>query len=126
MKISNIKIAAILSAAVLFTGCSNFLDIVPDERPTEEDAFANIYAAENFLYSCYSPIPNPRNSTGAIDLFTTDEVVTAFEHETFAQFPKGQFTAPNPVISYWQSLSKGLRQIYILIENVDMPPALSN
>lgn len=126
MKISNIKIAAILSAAVLFTGCSNFLDIVPDERPTEEDAFANIYAAENFLYSCYSPIPNPRNSTGAIDLFTTDEVVTAFEHETFAQFPKGQFTASNPVISYWESLYKGIRQSYILIENVDMTPGLSD
>lgn len=110
---------------IVTPGCSKFLDVVPDERPTEADAFNDIYAAENFLYSCYAPLPNPRNSINAIDLMTSDEVVTAFEHETFAQFPKGQFTASNPVISYWATLYKGIRQCYILIENVDSTPGLS-
>ena len=44
------------------------------------------------------------------DLLTGDEVVTAFEHETFAAFPKGNYTASSPVISYWNTLYQGIRQ----------------
>jgi len=125
MKLKTIAIL-FLFAGLVTTGCKKYLDIVPDERPTEKDAFKDIYAAENFLYSCYAPLPNPRQGTVSIDLFTTDEVVTAFEHETFAQFPKGTFTASNPVISYWSTLYKGIRQCYILIDNVDKTPGLSD
>lgn len=123
MKLKNI-VLLLLVAGIITSGCKKYLDIVPDERPTEEDAFKDIYAAENFLYSCYAPLPNPRASVNSIDLMTTDEVVTAFEHETFAQFPKGTFTASNTVISYWSTLYKGIRQCYILIANVDKTPGL--
>ena len=125
MKAKNIVILVFV-AALAATGCKKYLDIVPDERPTEADAFKDIYAAENFLYYCYAPLPNPRASVGSIDLMTSDEVVTAFEHETFAQFPKGTFTASNPVISYWSTLYKGIRQCYILIGNIDKTPGLSD
>lgn len=122
------KLKYIILALVLTTittgGCKKFLDVVPDERPTEKDAFKDVFAAENYLYSCYAPLPNPRVGQTAIDLMTTDEVVTAFEHETFAQFPKGTFTASNPVISYWATLYKGIRQCYILINNIDQTPGL--
>ncbi|MDG5798921.1 RagB/SusD family nutrient uptake outer membrane protein [Marinilabiliaceae bacterium ANBcel2] len=108
-----------------FTGCTDYLDVVPDERPTEEDAFNNIYAAENFLYSCYSYMPNPRTGPTSLDFMTADEIVTAFEHELFANFPKGDFTASNPVISYWNTLFSGIRQCYLLLEGVDQTPGLS-
>ena len=102
-----------------------YLDIVPDERPTEEDAFKDPRAAERFLYSCYSYLPNPRKGNASLDLMTGDEVITAFEHETFAQFPKGNYTATSPVISYWNTLFSGLRQCYILKNNVEQVPGLS-
>lgn len=105
------------------TSC-NYLDIVPDEIATEEDAFATIQAAENFLYSCYSYIPNPRHGTESLDWFTGDEVVTAFEHQTFAQFPKGNYTANAPVISYWNDLFSGIKQCYLLLNNIDKTPGL--
>ncbi|MBD1430714.1 MULTISPECIES: RagB/SusD family nutrient uptake outer membrane protein [Sphingobacterium] len=105
--------------------CSSFLDVVPDERPTEEDAFVDEFAAERFLYSCYNYLPAVRVGQSSIDLMTTDEVITSFEHETFAQFPKGTFTASNPVISYWGTLYKGIRQTYILVDNIDKVPGLS-
>ncbi len=102
----------------------DYLDIVPDEVATEEDAFATRRAAEGFMYSCYSYIPNPRQGAGSLDWFTGDEVVTAFEHEVFAQFPKGNYTAANPVISYWNTLFSGIKQCYRLINNVDKTPGL--
>ncbi|MEE1945024.1 RagB/SusD family nutrient uptake outer membrane protein [Pedobacter sp. KR3-3] len=106
------------------TGCKKFLDVVPDERPTEDDAFKDPIVAENFLYSCYSFIPNPRASATSLDFMTSDEVVTAFEHETFANFPKGTYTASNPVITYWAPLYKGIRTCYILLQNIDKVPGL--
>ncbi len=122
MKIIN-KI--ILGLALVFgVAACNYLDVVPDEVATEDDAFANVEAAEGFLYSCYSYIPNPRSGTGSIDWFTGDEIVTAFEHETFAHFPKGNYTANNPVISYWNTLFSGIKQSYMLKSNIDKVPLM--
>lgn len=122
------KIIYVLSVLTLiFTtnSCTKFLDIVPDERPTEEDAFVDEFAAERFLYSCYSYLPAVRVGQTSLDFMTTDEVVTSFEHETFAQFPKGTFTASNPVISYWADLYKGIRQTNLLLANIDKVPGLA-
>ncbi len=118
-------ILLLLTMAVSFTGCQKYLDIVPDERPTESDAFRNERSALGYLYSIYGYIPNQRKGTTSIDLLTADEVVTAFEHELFAQFPRGQYTASNPVISYWNDLYKGIRQAYIFLDNIDAVPGVT-
>ncbi len=111
-------------ALIVGVASCNYLDVVPDEVATEDDAFATIQAAENFLYSCYSYIPNPRSGTESLDWFTGDEVVTAFEHETFSQFPKGNYTANNPIISYWNTLFSGIKQCYLLKNGIDKVPSL--
>jgi hypothetical protein len=103
----------------------DFLDVVPDERPTEADIFADLSSAKGYLYSCYSYLPNPKAGASSLDLMTGDEVVTAFEHELFAKFCVGQFTASSPVISYWNTLFQGLRQCYILLNNIDGVPGMS-
>ncbi|WP_236590194.1 RagB/SusD family nutrient uptake outer membrane protein [Sphingobacterium siyangense] len=126
MKRKYIGYLALFACATFLTttSCSKFLDIVPDERPSEADAFRDPNSAKGYLYSCYAWIPNSRVGTSSIDLMTSDEVTTAFEHETFARFPRGQYTASSPVISYWDNLYKGIRQCYILIRNVDKVPGI--
>lgn len=111
-------------ALIIGVASCNYLDVVPDEVATEDDAFSTIQAAENFLYSCYSYIPNPRSGTESIDWFTGDEIVTAFEHETFSQFPKGNYTANNPIISYWNTLFSGIKQCYLFKSGIHKVPAL--
>jgi len=110
---------------VLLFSC-DYLDIVPTETANDKDAFKDSEAARRYLYSCYSYLPNPRHQTQSIDLFTSDEVVTAFEHETFANFPKGNYTASNPIISYWNTLFQGIRQCYLLLENIDGVPLMDD
>ena len=117
-------LSLILSAAFLFQACS-YLDVVPDETPDEKDAFQNPTMAEPYLYSCYSFLPNPRHETASLDLMTADEVVTPWEHETFANFPKGNYNASEPVISYWNTLFGGIRRCYILLENIDAVPNMT-
>ena len=51
---------------VLLSGC-NYLDIVPDERNTPENTYQNPQAAKNYLYSCYSKMPDPRVSEALDD-----------------------------------------------------------
>lgn len=108
----------------MFSGC-NYLDIVPDERAKEEDAYKDVNAARNFLYSCYGYLPNPISGDASLDFMTGDEVVTAFEHEKFANFPKGNFTAVQPIISYWNTLYGGIRQSYTLLKNIDNVPGIA-
>jgi hypothetical protein len=112
-------------ALTLAAASCDFLDVVPDERPTESDAFADNQAARRYLYSCYSYLPNPKDAANSLDLMTGDEVVTAFEHETFAKFCIGQFTSSNPVISYWNTFFQGLRQCYTLLEKIDGVPGMT-
>lgn len=120
MKHTILSLVALLLAG-LATSC-NYLDIVPDGTATEKDAFANPKAAERYLYSCYGYIPSPGIATTGLDFLTGDEVATSFEHELFANFPKGSYSATSPIISYWNDLFTGIRYCYILIDKVDAVP----
>lgn len=117
-KAYHIYLLFLLSVVTGISSC-NYLDVVPDEIDTEEDAFSDYSAVLNYLYSCYSYLPESRSGTSSLDLMTGDEVVTAFEHETFASFPKGNYSSSNTVISYWNTFFNGLRQCYLFLENVD-------
>lgn len=117
-------IFVLLMGLFSFSSC-DYLDIVPDERPTEEDAFEDISALQRYMYSCYGYLPLSNSGSGSLDLMTGDEVVTAFEHETFASFPKGNYTSATPVISYWNTIFSGIKQCYILINNVHRVPGAS-
>ena len=110
---------------IFFTAACSYLDVVPDETPEEKDAFQNPTMAERYLYSCYSFLPDPRHETASLDLLTADEVVTPWEHETFANFPKGNYNASDPVISYWNTLFGGIRRCYLLLENIDGVPNMT-
>ena len=118
------KLLFLLFLMLGYSSC-DFLNIVPDEITTEEDAFKDRNAAKNFVYSCYGYLPQSNVASASLDLLTGDEVITAFEHETFASFPKGNYTASSPVISYWNTFFQGLRQCYLFLENVDKVPDLT-
>lgn len=103
----------------------DYLDIVPDEKATEADAFNNPKAALRYLYSCYAYIPNPRMSIASLDLYTGDDVVTPWEHEAFGKTIQGTYTPSSPGINYWHDLYKGIRQCYLLKENIGSVPGLT-
>lgn len=102
-----------------------FLDIVPDERPTDSDAFEDRNAAYRYLYSCYSYMPSPKDLPNGIDLLTANELVSTSEHQAFASFMKGNYTPSNQIISHWKTLYQGIRQCYMLLENLDKVPDLT-
>ena len=119
------RIFMAVAVTFAFVSC-NFLDIVPDENATKEDTYSDHNKTEKYLYSCYAYLPQSNLAQGSLDFFTGDEVTTAFEHETFAAFPKGNYTASSPVISYWNDFFQGIRQCYMFLEGVDKTPDMDD
>lgn len=114
----NITILAFLVIAFCFYSC-DYLDVVPDELPTEEDAFNDRYAAERYLYSCYSHLPKERE--GGIWLMSTAEIASSLE-QTFLM---GKYSATSPsAYSYWSINYGAIRRCYLLINNIDNVPRL--
>ena len=79
-------------------------------------------ALKRYLYSCYSYLPKSNDGAMSLDLCTGDEIITSFEHEPFANIPKGNYTAAKPIISYWNTLFAGIRQCYMLKEGIHQVP----
>ena len=98
----------------------NYLDIVPDERPTEEDAFKDKKTTENYLYSCYAFLPKERE--GAY-LFQTGEIVSDFDNA----FLHGNYTAANlGDFHYWSRMYAGIRRCHTMLNNIDAVPRMED
>jgi hypothetical protein len=70
-----IKVFAVFVALTIsFQSCDSFLDIVPDNVATIENAFTLRNEAEKYLFTCYSYIPQNGNVSFNIGLLAGDEV----------------------------------------------------
>jgi hypothetical protein len=56
------------------SGCKDFLDVVPDDIATLEDAFALRTNAQKYLHTCYSYLPRHGNAWNNIGLTASDEI----------------------------------------------------
>ncbi len=127
-----IKLLFLCGAVAAVVSSCNFLDIVPDDTATIDDAFANELTAEAFLYTCYSYQPLRSNFLRSLDKMTSDEIVMSPQWNT-EWFPAqvlrwglNNSTNPFPVNSarnystdLWQDMYTGIRQCYMFLENID-------
>ncbi|SMC78640.1 RagB/SusD family nutrient uptake outer membrane protein [Pedobacter nyackensis] len=129
----------ILSAMVLtlvMPSCKKgFLDIVPDNLPTLDNAFVNRSEAEKYLFTCYSSLPDEANLNTNPGMNTGDEFWINPITAPFAQIgtlepfniAKGLQSKISPAMNYWdgsgggKSLWLGIRNCNIFLENVDKP-----
>ena len=114
-----------------FASCKKYLDIVPDNIATIENAFTMRTTAERFLFSCYSYMPKHSN-------IETNPAFTAggeiWLHENYPmpgwQIARGNQNVVNPYLNYWQGnrsgvdLYQAIRDCNIFLENVGTVPDL--
>ncbi|MEC3878170.1 RagB/SusD family nutrient uptake outer membrane protein [Parapedobacter sp. 10938] len=121
----------------LFGGCQKYLDIVPDNIATIENAFNMRVSAERFLYSCYHYLPLLSNIEHNPAFTAGDEF---WLHEFYRmpgwEIARGFQNVTNPYLNYWQGntgqgsnatrdLYQAIRDCNIFLENVDAVPDLS-
>jgi len=86
-----------------FTSC-HYLDIVPDNVATLDNAFANRLEAERFLFTCYSYIPETSNVNMNIGLCGADEIWTnKYKENDALHIAQGLQNVNVPLIDMWGS-----------------------
>ena len=114
--------------------CNSFLDIVPDNVATLDNAFSMRSSAEKYLHTCYSYIPQfngPKNPA----LLGCDEI-TMYEYNASDMglgawyIARGFQTASDPYCDFWlgrnngSDLYEGIRTCNIFLENIGIVPDL--
>lgn len=122
------KIIAILLLSVGIVSC-DYLDLVPDNVPTIDNAFTMRSEAEKYLFTCYSYLPkdadinsNPALSGGDEIWELTDESLAT----QFARLAKGNQNIINPIGAQWGRCYQAIRDCNIFLENIGKVPDLEN
>ncbi|MDR0559772.1 MAG: RagB/SusD family nutrient uptake outer membrane protein [Prevotellaceae bacterium] len=125
-------ITTLFGAAVF---ACNYLDVVPDNITTIDHAFADRYATEKYLASCYWAMPKSAGWNENPGIFGALEMCFNKEGQASGgmQFGLGYDNPASPRINYWggkgdyiRSLYAGIRECNTLMENVVNVPDLSS
>lgn len=123
----------ILWVSLLFvnSSCKKYLDIVPDNVATIDNAFTSKNEAEKYLFTCYSYLPNNANPVSNIGFLGGDEIWIPTSRrgnlENFSMswdIARGSQNTGNPLANYWDGTNTGkpmfqaIRQCNIFLENV--------
>lgn len=126
----------LFSTIFLLPACKDYLDVVPDNVATIDNAFTDRTNAEKFLFTCYSYLPafqdptiNPAFMGGdEIWLFPKSNYTGASFGSTYTwDIGLGEQNLTEPVVNYWDGerqgrpLWIGIRDCNIFLENIDKP-----
>ena len=104
----------ICACAVFFVGSCNYLDVVPDNVATIENAFADRYSTEKYLATCYWGMPKSAGWNenpaifGALEMVFNREKMT----EKGMKMGLGQDNATSALINYWGDTGNMVRSLY--------------
>ncbi|OJV40814.1 MAG: hypothetical protein BGO29_14675 [Bacteroidales bacterium 36-12] len=115
---------------ISFQSCNDFLDIVPDNVATIDNAFKNTIEAEKYLFTCYHYLPRSGSTDGNVGLLSGDEIWIPdfrqyFQAATWSTIARGNQNTTNPAANYWDGLGEGvdlyeaIRHCNIFLENVE-------
>lgn len=110
----------------LTISCADFIDVVPDNIPTLDNAFTDRTQAEKFLFSCYSQLPkrgNPYVEGHFDDLVWSNRNIDWLNQYQYIILRDGN-NASNPLCNNWDGINGGnymfqaIRNCNILIERI--------
>jgi hypothetical protein len=110
----------------LSAGCDQYLDVVPDNVATIDNAFTMRNNAEKYLFTCYRYMPGHGNITNNPAFTAGDEF---WFYNPFIGFTapgwniaRGNQNVVEPFLNYWDGVSQlfiGIRDCNIFMENID-------
>lgn len=113
------KYIILFLSALAFSSC-NYLDVVPDERTTHENAYETPASIKGYLYSCYGYQPNNRTILTASYHMLGGET-TYHRGEAFSTFYEGAWGPANPGMTNetWGPIWNGIRRCYLFLSIID-------
>lgn len=127
-----LKMLFLFSGILFITACTDYLDIVPDDVPSMDNAFSNRTSAEKFLFTCYSYLPNPTDFWSYPAHIGGDEIWWNIDQPNFVnnvavKMASGTQNSNDPYLNFWDggqggsSLFIAIRDCNIFLENIDKP-----
>src|SRR5699024_8624058 len=104
-------------------------DVVPNDTPTVNSAFANRSVSEKFLRTCYSHLPDPTDPYYYPTYFTSKDEFDwrtdpRLKRSKAAQISLGLQNSNDPFQNYWSgrnggyNMYGGIRDCNIFLENI--------
>lgn len=128
----NIKIVLIIILLGSVASCKKYLDVVPDNVATLENAFTMRNTAETYLFTCYSYLPSEASA------FTNPGFVAGDENwfnypgasipVTATTIARNNQNVVDPSLNFWdgtqggEALYNGIRDCNIFLENIGKVP----
>jgi starch-binding outer membrane protein, SusD/RagB family len=128
-----IKTIFLIIFTVIFNGC-NYLDVVPDNVTTIDNAFTMRYAAEKYLFTCYRYLPGHASYTENPGFLAGDEIwtyrgTTSESTSGAFQVAQGYQNVNSPYVNYWDGMSqpyRGIRDCNIFLANIEKVPDMTS
>ncbi|HBQ57484.1 MAG TPA: RagB/SusD family nutrient uptake outer membrane protein [Porphyromonadaceae bacterium] len=129
-------IIVIIIGLFLNLSCKDFLDVVPDNIATIDNAFTSRATAEKYLFTCYSYMPYFDNvdqmafTIGDEFWFPYPQAPMFFQNSSWEAIAMGNQNVVNPSLNYWDGTNGGtpmyraLRDCNIFLENIYNVPGM--
>ncbi len=122
MKRYMLSVAFILILLSVLSSCKKYLDVVPDNVATIDNAFTMRTQAQKFLFTCYSYMPKDGTLADDPAMAGGDEIWEWNSRAAYFNIARGLQKVVNPYGDRWAPLYRALRDCNIFLENIGKVP----
>lgn len=116
-----------------YSSCADYLDVVPDNIATIDNAFTNRTMAEKYLFTCYSYMPKHSDPETQVflagDEFWMPYPQSVITSTVFEYIARGNQNVTNPILNYWDgdaSMFVALRVCNTFLERIESVPGIDS
>ncbi len=138
MRCCKILLPAFLILLISFSpSCKKYLNVVPDNIATIDQAFHLRDQAEKYLFTCYSYLPSFNSFPNNIGLTGSDELTIPYPEQSFGanniatRIARGEQNVVNPLLDFWEGRNSGkpyfqsIRNCNTFLDNIGRVPDIS-
>ncbi|QDH79871.1 RagB/SusD family nutrient uptake outer membrane protein [Echinicola soli] len=118
-------VGIIMLCMIAGTSCESFVDVVPDNVATIENAFKLRNEAEKYLFTLYSYMPRNGETNGNIGFLAGDEMWIPYQTSIGSapfEIARGNQRRANPYVDVWNGgIFVGIRHCNIFLEGLQTP-----
>ncbi|MGN8037501.1 RagB/SusD family nutrient uptake outer membrane protein [Chitinophaga sp. 22321] len=124
MKDNSILKIFMLLVLLACNSCAKFLDVVPDNVATLDNAFTTRIEAKKYLFTCYSYLPKNGTLDDDPAIVGGDELWRFAKESGFFSMAQGYQNVVSPLGDRWSFYFRAIRDCNIFLENIGKVPDL--
>lgn len=113
-----------LIVLLVVSSCKKFLNVIPDNIATIDNAFSMRSQAEKYLFTCYSYMPRNGIINQDPAMMGGDEIWSQDDYAgvTYLNIARGYQNVVSPYYDAWVSMYRAIHDCNIFLENIDKVP----